>query len=147
MKIKQWEQIRGDMGIKKKHLGEKLSLLAKSLGVSQTELAERVGIPSSQVNRYFRGHSEVYSTVLVDVLRELGFDIEEMITKRLKNVSEIEVVDTKNTQETVSFLFNELDDLGKQTYLSHLLWAAKVTKGSAFPKKLEDQIRKEISLI
>jgi len=135
------------MGIKKKHLGDKLSLLSKSLGLSQTELADRVGIPSSQVNRYFRGHSEVYSSVLIDILKELGFDIEEMITKRLKSVSEIEVVDTKNPEETLSFLFNELDDLGKQTYLSQLLWAAKVSKGSAFPKKLEEQIKKEISLI
>lgn len=49
--------------------------------------------------------------------------------------------------EALNFLFNELDELGKQTQLNQLLWAAKISIGDSFPKKIEDQIKKEINLI
>lgn len=135
------------MAAKRKHLGEKLSVLSKSLGISQTSLAERVGVPPSQINRFFRGHSEIYSSALTEILKELGLDVEELIAKRLKAVAEIENAEPKSTHEALAFLFDELDELGKQTYLAQLLWAAKVTKGDSFPKRVEDQIKKEISLI
>ena len=68
-------------------------------------------------------------------------------TMSLKAVTEVEHADPKSTHEALNFLFDELDELGKQTYLNQLLWAAKVSKGESFPKKIEDQIRKEINLI
>lgn len=135
------------MAAKKKQIGEKLSMLSKTVGLSQTALAEKIGVPSSQINRFFKGHSDIYSSNLIEILKELGFDIEAMIASRLKAVTEVEQADPKSTHEALNFLFDELDELGKQTYLSQLLWAAKVTKGESFPKKIEDQIRKEINLI
>lgn len=135
------------MAATRKHIGEKLSMLSKTVGVSQTALAEKVGVPPSQINRFFKGHSEIYSSNLIEILKELGFDIEAMVTKRLKSVTDVEHSDPKSKKEAINFLFNELDELGKQTYLAQLLWAAKLTKGDAFPKKVEEQIKREITLI
>lgn len=135
------------MTVKRRHLGEKLAVLTKSIGISQTELSDRLGVPPSQVNRFFRGHSDIYSSVLMGVLKELGFNLEEMISRRIKKIAEVEQVDLSSADETLLFLFNELDELGKQTYLNQLLWAAKVSKGNSFPKKIEDHVRQELSLI
>ena len=133
--------------MKRKHIGEKLSMLSKTVGISQTALADKVGVPPSQINRFFKGHSDIYSTNLIEILKELGFDIESMITKRLNAVTQLEHADPKSKHEALNFLFNELDELGKQTQLNQLLWAAKISKGDSFPKKIEDQIKKEINLI
>jgi transcriptional regulator with XRE-family HTH domain len=137
----------GLMTTKRKHLGEKLSVLAKSTGLSQTALADRVGVPPSQVNRYFRGHNDVHGSILLDLLKELGIDIDELVSRRVKSLTDVEKMDPDCRNEALVFLFNELDELGRQTYLSQLLWAAKISKGDAFPKKVEEQIKREISLI
>jgi len=135
------------MSSKRKHIGEKLSMLSKTVGISQTALADKVGVPPSQINRFFKGHSDIYSSALIEILKELGFDIEAKITKRLKSVTEVEHADPKSTHEVLNFLFDELDELGKQTYMSQLLWAAKLSSGDAFPKKIEAQIKNEMNLI
>lgn len=133
--------------MKRTKIGEKLAVLAKTIGRSQTSLAEKVGVPPSQINRFFRGHSDIYTSALLPVMRELGFDLEEMISKKIKVASDLDSNDPKTVNETLVYLFNELDDLGKQTMLAQLLWAAKIAKGDQLPIRIEEQIRKEFSLI
>lgn len=120
---------------------------SKTLGLSQTEIADRVGVPPSQINRYMNGHSDVYSAVLVKILHELGLNLESMVDKRINQLSKMDLHEDSTKEDMLLFLFNELDDLGKQTMLSQLLWAAKLTKGSLFSKKVEERINKGLSLI
>lgn len=135
------------MSENRRHLGKKLGMLARSVGLSQTFLADQLGMKSSHINRFFRGHSDVYSIVLIGVLKELGIDIEEIIAKRLKAISEVDQADPNSRHEMLTFLFDELDELGQQTQLTQLLWAAKAVRGNSFPKKIEEKIRNEITLI
>lgn len=131
----------------KKSLGEKLAMLAKSQEKSQADIADSIGMAPSQLNRFFKGHSDIYSSNVIEILKELGLDIEAIVTKKLKAVDESEYADPKSQKDALFFLFNELDELGKQTYLSQLLWAAKLSKGDSFPKKVEEQIKREMTLI
>ncbi len=135
------------MATKTNHIGIKLSMLAKTCGVSQTELADKLGFSPSQVNRFFNGHSDIYSSNLLEILKELGFDIAAMVSKRLKAVTDEEHSEPQSTKETLLALFDELDELGKQTCLSQMLFTAKAGRKSSFPKKLELQIKKVINLI
>ncbi len=130
-----------------KNLGEKLSKLAKISEISQTELADQVGVPPSQINRFFRGKSDICSSLLVKILKELEFDVESLIDHKLNKLSDIEKYEPNSLKESVGFLFNELDDLGKQTYLNNLLWAAKVSKPESLPLKVEEKIKQQLSLI
>jgi len=130
----------------KRFFGAKLSLLANTVGVSQTELADRVGVTPATINRYFNGKRDLHASAFIAVLKELGFDIDQMVSKKMNKISNIDS-DPKSMREALLYLFDELDELGKQTYLSQLLWAAKLSKGEKFSKQVEQNIKKEISLI
>lgn len=131
----------------RKSLGERLALLAKSQGKSQAEIADQINMAPSQLNRFFKGHCDIYANNAFDILKELGLDIEDIVLKRLKDVAELEQSDPKSKNETILFLYNRLDELGKQTVLAQLLWAVKLGNKDAIPKKLENEIRKDITLI
>lgn len=130
----------------KKSLGEKLAMLAKSTGKSQTNISESLAMPASQLNRFFRGHSDLSSSNMTAVLKELGIDLEEIVSKKISYHTGHEESAGRNLSSSVDFLLNSLDDLGKQTILSQLLWAAKLSKAK-FPTDVEKRIKKEISLI
>ncbi len=133
--------------MQRKNVGEKLSVLAKSVGLSQTALAEKLDIPSSQVNRFFRGHSDVYSSVLMDILKELGLDVDKMISTKIKKHTDIEDCEIETASDCVNYLFKNLDELGKQTYLNNLAWATRVTSKQSLPTKVEEILKRELNLI
>ena len=131
----------------KKSLGEKLAMLAKSKGKSQTEISESLSMPNSQLNRFFRGHSDLSSSNLVLVMRELGIDIEETISKKIQKHAQISEDEIETKEDCVEFLFKSLDEHGKQAYLNQLAWAARVISKQQLPTKIEEIIQKELNLI
>ena len=66
-------------------LGPMLGRLAKRMRVKQTDLARRTQISRISVNRFFRGKSEVRASDLVQVLKELGIDLESQIRQKLND--------------------------------------------------------------
>lgn len=131
----------------RKSLGERLALLAKTQGKSQAEIADRINMAPSQLNRFFKGHCDIHANNAIEILKELGLDIEDLLLKRLKDATDLENSDPNSKNETILFLYNKLDELGKQTVLAQLLWAVKVGNSNALTRKLETEIRKEITLI
>ncbi len=135
---------------KKKKLHDKLLILAKAKGLTQAEIAKKVGMNSTHINRYFKGSSDLVSDHFVNIVTVLGIDIDYAVTAELTKLTSDENNDVSDLSSSVSFLLNSLDDIGKQTVLNQLLWAAKTAaqaKGKSFPKSLEDKIKKQISLI
>lgn len=51
------------------------------LGISQAELARRVGMQPSHLNRFLKGHGDIRALRLIEILNELGFDLEALMTR------------------------------------------------------------------
>ena len=57
------------------HVGAKIRLRRKMLGVSQTELADAVGLTFQQIQKYERGTNRVSASKLFDFARKLDVPI------------------------------------------------------------------------
>ena len=45
-------------------------------GVTQTEVAERIGVSLPYVNRIIRGREQIVNKTFIKILDELGYDVE-----------------------------------------------------------------------
>ncbi len=131
----------------KKKLHDKLLILAKAKGITQAEIAKEVGMQPSHINRYFKGSSDLVSEHFVDITRVLGIDIDYTVTAELTKLTTDEDSDVNNLSSSVTYLLNSLDDIGRQTMLKHLLWAAEKTSKRKIPENIAYIVRKEISKI
>ena len=55
-------------------------------GVTQTEVAERIGVSLPYVNRIIRGREQIVNKTFIKILDELGYDVE--LTYKKKAASE-----------------------------------------------------------
>lgn len=53
--------------------------LADLLGLSQAEVARRVGMQASHLNVFLKGRGDLHSLRLMEILKELGIDLEEQL--------------------------------------------------------------------
>lgn len=135
---------------KKPTLNQKLLLLAKVKGITQTEIAKKSDMQLSHVNRYFNGFSDLTTSNFNEILKSLGIDLDRIVSSEINKFTDTDTDGINDLNSGVNYLLNSLDDLGKQTVLNQLLWAAKTAaqaKGKSFPKSLEEKIKREISLI
>ena len=51
-------------------------------GVTQTEIAEKVGVSLPYVNRIIRGREQIVNKTFIKILDELGYDVELTYVKR-----------------------------------------------------------------
>ena len=51
-------------------------------GLTQTEIAERVGVTLSYVNRITKGREQIVNKTFVKIMDELGYDVELTYKKR-----------------------------------------------------------------
>lgn len=51
------------------------------LGISQAELARRVGMQPSHLNRFLKGHGDIRALRFIEILNELGFDLEALMAR------------------------------------------------------------------
>ena len=51
-------------------------------GVTQTEIAEKVGVSLPYVNRIIRGREQIMNKTFVKILDELGYDVELTYKKK-----------------------------------------------------------------
>lgn len=131
----------------RKSMGTKLAMLAKACGKSQTEIAAQLKMPVSQLNRFLRGHSDLTATNFSAVLCELGIDLDELVARRIQRSADLEDGLIETPSDVVAYLFRSLDDLGQQTYLNNLAWAAKVSRKGKLPAKVEEILKRELTLI
>ena len=58
-------------------------------GVTQTEIAEKVGVSLPYVNRIIRGREQIVNKTFIKILDELGYDVELTYVKNKKGKNEI----------------------------------------------------------
>lgn len=131
----------------KKPLNEKLLILAKAKDLTQTEIAGEVGMQLSHINRYFNGASDITSIHFVDILKVLGIDVDKLASEEIKNIAGINDGDVKDINASVLYLFNSLDEIGRQTMLKHLFWVAEKTSKKKIPDHVSTLVQKELSRI
>lgn len=102
-------------------IGRKVSLLAKALDMSQTELASRSGVSRVSLNRFFRGQSELRLSDLVSVLEVLGVDLENIIQSKLSAVTGEKGTSLSGIGSEIEFILQSMTPLGRRSYLGHLL--------------------------
>ena len=130
-----------------KPLNEKLLILAKAKDLTQSRIASEVGMQPSHINRYFNGASDITSGHFVDILRVLGIDVEKQTSEQLKVLAGLSDHNVSDLNSGILFLFNTLDEIGKQTMLKHLYWVAEKTSKKKIPEQVTYIIQKEVSKI
>lgn len=60
-------------------LVQKIYQLFNEKGLSQAELARRIGMQPSHLNRFLKGHGDMGSARLISLLQELGVDLEQVL--------------------------------------------------------------------
>ena len=51
-------------------------------GITQTEIAEKVGVSLPYVNRIIRGREQIVNKTFIKILDELGYDVELIYKKK-----------------------------------------------------------------
>lgn len=51
-------------------------------GITQTEIAEKVGVSLPYVNRIIRGREQIVNKTFIKILDELGYDVELTYKKK-----------------------------------------------------------------
>ena len=51
-------------------------------GITQTEIAEKVGVSLPYVNRIIRGREQIVNKTFIKILDEIGYDVELTYKKR-----------------------------------------------------------------
>ena len=67
-----------------KRLSGKLTQLCKHYGLTQVELAKRLGMQPSHLNIYLRGRSDIHSQRLIQLLEEIGISVEDQVDRALE---------------------------------------------------------------
>lgn len=129
----------------KKSFGEKVALLAKSQGKSQTEISDKIGMAPSQLNRFFKGNSDCTSDNLLAILDILEVDLENIVSRKTRKTADID--DVENVFDAVTFLYKNLNPLGQQTQLRQLEKINQLSGKQKIPKVVQDIIKKETNLI
>lgn len=60
--------------------------LLKLTGITQRELARRLGTTPSHLNLYFTGKSDMHSAKLIEILHVLGIDLDSLIQERIGRI-------------------------------------------------------------
>lgn len=64
----------------KRHIGNLIRILRKTVGLSQMELAERVGISYQQIQKYEKGASEISISRLSQIAHALNMPVSRFIS-------------------------------------------------------------------
>lgn len=131
----------------KKAFNEKLLLFARANGITQAQIAKDLDMQPAHINRYFKGHSDIGSSHMLKILKTLGVDLDQIISKELLHFAGDDDTAVNDLSSSVEYLLNSLEPIGKQTILSQILSSAKKTSKKRIPAKVEEIIQKEINLI
>lgn len=79
-------------------LGARIAVLRKRAGMSQAELAKRLKISASAVGMYEQGRREPAADTLVALSKELGVSVDYLLTGKMPEQEDNELVDGLLTQ-------------------------------------------------
>ncbi|MBS1972659.1 MAG: helix-turn-helix transcriptional regulator [Bdellovibrionales bacterium] len=120
---------------KKLSLAEKIALLAKHSGVSQSAIADQVGVPASHVNHFFRGKGDVRSELFIEILKTLNIDIEALINKEVARMNDLDLEEKQNAGEVFERLVKSFDKTDREAIVQYIDGFAVAQLGSKAKKQ------------
>lgn len=102
-------------------IGGKLATLAKSKGLSQGKLAEKIDVSRVSINRFFKGKSSIRTRDLVLLLKVLDIDLEQMIAKKLQ--SEMDgIFSQEEVYDDLISILDHLDSRARSSVIEQVVW-------------------------
>jgi transcriptional regulator with XRE-family HTH domain len=102
-------------------LANKLANLAKLRGTSQARLARSLEMQPSHLNHFLKGHGDVRSASLVNILSELGIDLEAIVDKELAKVRGEELVDLMGSGELLESLVASMQNEDRHAFIGYTM--------------------------
>lgn len=109
-------------------LGERLSVLANLMKLSQGKLAQTCKISRISVNRFFKGHSEIRASDFVSMLEQLGIDIESLIEQRIQVCLRDHDKDQPPLYKDVALVWSDLDNQAQKSLLEQMIWLGQTSR-------------------
>ncbi|NQZ01435.1 MAG: helix-turn-helix transcriptional regulator [Bdellovibrionales bacterium] len=108
-------------------LAEKLAILAKAKGYSQSELAGQIDISRVSINRFFKGRSSIRTKDLVQLLKVLDIDLEEVVNQKLENAVRPGAAKSASrgldpVYEDLISVIEHLDSKAKKNVFEQVIW-------------------------
>lgn len=101
-------------------INEKINSLMIYESFSRNELSEHSGVTKSSLGRYLNGECDIYANNLVNLLKVLEIDINEILIHRLqKHVNEN--FNPKNLSEDIESTLNKLKPTVRETILKRII--------------------------
>lgn len=122
---------------KKSTFAQKILLLSILKGKTQAELAKGIGMLPNNLNHYLRGHREIQSRHFVNILRELGLDIEESLNREIAAMSEMKLQEKVRLGDAMESVVKALRPTERKTLLRHMARMAQVSLGARSKQNIE----------
>ncbi len=123
--------------------GEILWPLAQEKGFTQTKIAEIIGRPATQVNKYFCGRGDVTGKNQILILNAIGFDLEKEIHHLRRNLKPEKNI--KCINDLVVCLFQHLDHESKKAILTLLLGSIEIGGIKQLPEEIKQIANYELN--
>ena len=102
-------------------IGEKIASLAKTKGLSQGKLAEKIDVSRVSINRFFKGKSSIRTKDLVQLLKVLDIDLEDLIEQKLEKEAFGDVSQNEMYEDLKSIMDN-LDTKARSSVIEQVVW-------------------------
>ena len=115
---------------KKAKYPQKVALLAVLRGISQVELAKRLGMQPSHLNHFLKGRGDVRSAQLLRILRELGIDVEEALNREVAALSGMKLEGKDSVGEAFESVAKALSPEDRHAMLGYIVRMAQLNLGT-----------------
>ena len=117
-------------------LAQKIARLAKLRGTSQARLARALEMQPSHLNHFLRGHGDIRSASLVNILTELGIDLDSILEKELAKVQGAELVEQMGSGEVLESLVSSMQDEDRHAFIGYTMKFALESLGTQAKSKI-----------
>jgi len=126
-------------------LAEKLAILAKSKGFSQSDLAHKIDISRVSINRFFKGKSSIRTRDLVQLLQALDIDLEEVVTQKLEAKDKVSETARKETvYEDLISVIESLDSNARSNVFEQVIWWGRCVLNES-ARKASDRLYSQVN--
>lgn len=103
-------------------IGSRLSILAKGMGLTQEEIANRLKISRITINRFFKGRTEIRSGDLNQLLQLFGIEVGALLDEKIERLVKGKNLHVLPSHNEVSRALEELDPQVTKTIVDQINW-------------------------
>lgn len=111
-----------------------LSLLK---GKTQVELARQISMQPSNLNNYLRANRDIHSRHFINILKELGIDIEEIVNREIAALSKMQLEEKIPVGTAFESVIKSLGPTERRTLVRHVIKVADLNLGTRAKPQLQ----------